>query len=291
MKLAIFRQGEKSRFGVIQDDEILDLSGALPGVGNDLVNLYQNYDDAHSAVAAAIADSSDRYALDSVHLEAPLKRPGKFMALGLNYAKHVEEARRNPHLKNIKVEHQVWFSKMPSCINGPYDPIVKPKVTRAMDYEVELAVVVGKRCRNVSVADAPNYIAGYMVANDVSLRDLQKLTPTMTLSKSADTAGPIGPWLTTADDIEDPQNLGLRSFVNGELRQNSNTSDMIFSVYDMVEHMSSVMTLEPGDLFITGTPEGVGAGFKPAKLLQAGDVVRVELDQLGHLEAEIIDEE
>lgn len=223
------------------------------------------------------ANAAPRHSLDEVHLLAPL-RPGKYLAIGMNYARHVAEmghAERPPY--------QYWFNKQTTCINGPYDPI-EPGVTEMLDYEVELGVVIGRAAKGVRAAEALDYVFGYLVANDVSARDWQKHSPTFTMGKSFDTHGPIGPWIVTADEIPDPQNLDLRCFVNGELRQQSNTSNMSFPVAEQIKYLSTAFTLEPGDLLATGTPEGVGAAMDPPKFLKAGDVVRCEIDGIGAIE-------
>jgi 2-keto-4-pentenoate hydratase/2-oxohepta-3-ene-1,7-dioic acid hydratase in catechol pathway len=165
-----------------------------------------------------------------------------------------------------------------------------PRVSKALDYEGELGVVIGRRCRHVPRERARDVIAGYLVVNDVSVRDWQLRIPTWTMGKSFDTHGPLGPWLTTADEVGDPHALRLRTWVNGELRQDSNTKHLIFDCFALVEHLSTAFTLEPGDVVSTGTPGGVGIACKPPRLLQVGDVVRVEIDGLGLIENPVVDE-
>ena len=169
-----------------------------------------------------------------------------------------------------------------TCINGPYDPIYKPRVSEKMDYEAELGVVIGKRCRYVSVEDAPSVVGGYFVANDVTARDWQFKSPTFTLGKSFDSHGPIGPWITTADEVADPHDLLMQLWVNGELRQKTSTGGMIYDIWQQIHELSQVMTLEPGDLIATGTCANVGIAL--GKFLQPGDVVKVEIEGLGHIE-------
>ena len=217
--------------------------------------------------------------LASVRLEAPIPDAQKYLAIGMNYHDHAEEARKG----GMAVpQHQLWFNKQVTCINGPYDPIYKPRVSEKMDYEAELGVVIGKRCRYVSVEDAPSVVGGYFVANDVTARDWQFKSPTFTLGKSFDSHGPIGPWITTADEVADPHNLLMRLWVNGELRQQANTGGMIHDIWQQIHELSQVMTLEPGDLIATGTCAGVGIVL--GKFLQPGDVVKVEIEGLGHIE-------
>jgi 2-keto-4-pentenoate hydratase/2-oxohepta-3-ene-1,7-dioic acid hydratase in catechol pathway len=175
---------------------------------------------------------------------------------------------------------------------GPGDDIHMPKVSSLLDYEAELAIVIGKRCRHVSVDDAHEVIAGYTIANDVSVRDWQLRTPTMTIGKSFDTHGPLGPWIVTADELGDPHSLGIRAFVNGEIRQDANTREMVFNCFEQVSHLSEAFTLEPGDVIATGTPAGVGAARQPFPegLLKVGDVVRVEIDGIGELVTSVVAE-
>ena len=167
-----------------------------------------------------------------------------------------------------------------------------PRVSSLLDYEAELAIVIGKRCRHVPVENAHEVIAGYTIANDVSVRDWQLRTPTMTIGKSFDTHGPLGPWIVTADELGDPHDLGIRTFVNDELRQDSNTGEMIFNCYEQVAHLSEAFTLEPGDVIATGTPAGIGAVRQPFPdgLLKVGDVVRIEIDGIGELQNTVIEE-
>ena len=184
----------------------------------------------------------------------------------------------------------VFFNKQSTCVTGPYHPIHLPRVSPLLDYEGELAFVIGRRCRHVPWKRAHEVIAGYLVVNDVSVRDWQLRTPTMTMGKSFDTHGPMGPWLVTPDEIGDPHALELRTWVNGELRQHSNTRELIFDCFAQVEHLSTAFTLEPGDVVTTGTPSGVGGVMSPPRFLAAGDVVRVEIERIGHIENRVIAE-
>jgi 2-keto-4-pentenoate hydratase/2-oxohepta-3-ene-1,7-dioic acid hydratase in catechol pathway len=181
---------------------------------------------------------------------------------------------------------QFWFNKQTTCISGPYD-VIDPGVSAELDYEVELGVVIGRAAKAVRAHEASSHIFGYVVANDVSARDWQFHSPTFTMGKSFDTHGPIGPWIVTADEIADAQNLNLRCLVNGELRQSSNTSQMIHSVAEQIEYLSTAFTLEPGDLIATGTPEGVGIAMNPRRFLHRGDLVRCEIDGIGVIENRI----
>lgn len=276
MKLARFEFGGRIDLGVVKDGGLIGLHEV--GFG---------YSDMHALIAAGsevlddirqrTANAQIRHAIADVHLLAPL-RPGKYLAIGMNYAKHVAEMGRTERPK-----YQYWFNKQTTCINGPFDPI-EPGVTEMLDYEVELGVVIGRAAKGVKAGQALDHVFGYLVANDVSARDWQRHSPTFTMGKSFDTHGPIGPWIVTADEIPDPQALGLRCLVNGEVRQQSTTADMSFSVAEQIEYLSTAFTLEPGDLLATGTPEGVGAAMDPPQFLKAGDVVRCEIDGIGAIE-------
>ncbi|MGJ8544400.1 MAG: fumarylacetoacetate hydrolase family protein [Sulfitobacter sp.] len=201
---------------------------------------------------------------------------GKYMCIGLNYRDHAEEA-------GMPIpEHPILFLKANSAICGPNDDLPLPRGSTALDWEVELCVVIGKAAKYVSEADALSYVAGYCVANDVSERDWQiKLTGQWTKGKSGDGFGPLGPWLVTADAVGDPQDLALSCKVNGAVRQNGSTSTMIFSVAQIISHLSQLMTLHPGDVIATGTPPGVGMGMKPPVYLRPGDVVECAIEGLG----------
>jgi 2-keto-4-pentenoate hydratase/2-oxohepta-3-ene-1,7-dioic acid hydratase in catechol pathway len=227
----------------------------------------------------------ERHALADVRLLAPVT-PRKYLAIGLNYKDHIAESGMDAP------EVPFFFNKQVSCVIGPGEGIHMPRVSRLLDYEAELAIVIGKRCRHVPVDGAHEVIAGYTIANDVSVRDWQLRTPTMTIGKSFDTHGPLGPWIVTADELGDPHDLGIRAFVNDELRQDSNTGEMIFNCFQQVSHLSEAFTLEPGDVIAAGTPAGVGAARQPFPegLLKVGDVVRIEIDRIGALENTVIEE-
>lgn len=282
MKIVRFTESGRTRIGKLSGDRVIDLSG-VAGVTDSMRHVLSVL---HTLRAALEAVSAPAYPLDQVRLETPINDPQKYLAIGLNYKAHAEEARA----AGIPIPtSQLWFNKQVSCLTGPYDPIIYPNVVEQLDYEIELGVVIGQRCRNVKAADARAVIAGYLVTNDVSARDWQKRSPTFTLGKSFDSHGPIGPWLTTADEIADPLKLEMRLSVNGQTRQKMTTGDMIYDIYQQIEYLSTVMTLEPGDILATGTPSGVGVAL--GKLLQVGDVVRAEIDQLGHIENRVMAEQ
>ena len=281
MKLATFTHGGATRIGVVVEDSIVDLAAAAPELPRDMTAFIVAGARAAERAMAAGKNSVHRIALNSVKLEAPIARPPEFLAIGLNYADHVEETKMKPP------EFPMFFNKQSSCVTGPYDPIHLPRASSALDYEGELGFVIGRRCRHVPRDRAREVIAGYVIVNDVSVRDWQRRAPTMTLGKSFDTHGPVGPWIVTPDEIGDPHTMGIRCFVNGERRQKSNTENLVFNVYDQIAHLSRAMTLEPGDIIFTGTPGGVGLAMQPPQWLKAGDKVRVEIDRIGSIEAEM----
>ena len=282
MKLATFTHDNSTRIGIVDGDEVVDLDGAeLP---RDMVALLAAGPAALEQARRIAANGRRRLPLRDVHLESPVLRPPKFLAIGLNYADHVAEAGlETPKLPTV-------FNKQSTCVTGPRDPIHLPRVSKVLDYEGELGLVIGRRCRHVPRERAHEVIAGYCVVNDVTVRDWQFRVPTWTMGKSFDTHGPLGPWMATPDELGDPHGLRLRTWVNGELRQDSNTKNLIFDCFAIVEHLSTAFTLEPGDVIATGTPGGVGIAMKPPKLLVAGDVVKVEIEGLGALENRVIDE-
>lgn len=276
MKLARFTRDGTTHLGKIVDGEVVDLNAALPFVGASMRALLAALPDLGERIEAA---RTPAYPLASVKLEAPIDDPQKFLAIGMNYHSHVREL----EAAGVEiVKTQIWFNKQVSCINGPFDAVDVPAASEKVDYEGEVAVVIGKRCRNVSRDQARSVIAGYLVCNDVTARDWQFRSPTFTLGKSFDTHGPIGPWITTADEIADPHALTMTLEVNGEERQRTSTDDMIYDIYEQIEHLSTVMTLEPGDLIATGTPGNVG--IVTGTFLKPGDVVRVAVTGLGAIE-------
>lgn len=277
MRLARYKFDGSSKLGVVVGDGVT----CLDELGfTSMMNLIAEGSDALEYIAAHVARRDASHRLSEVKLLAPLERPGKFLAIGMNYGKHVEEAEKLGVARQAK---QYWFNKQTSCIAGPNDPI-DPGVSEKLDYECELGVVIGKPAKAVSKSDALSHVFGYVVANDVSARDWQHHSPTFTMGKSFDTHGPIGPWIVTADEIVDPQNLDIRTWVNGELRQSNSTREMIHTVADQIEYLSTAFTLETGDLIATGTPEGVGAAMTPPKFLARGDVVRCQVEGIGYIE-------
>lgn len=258
MRLATFLPEGASapRAGEVRDEQVI-------AYANERVTVR----DLLAADPPAPADGPS-FPLAEVKLLAPVPEPRAIFGIGLNYADHVAE------MGGQAPPAPLVFLKLPSSAAAPGDPVHCPEVVRRLDYEGELAVVMG----------AGGRVAGYAVADDVSARDLQKREPQWTRAKGADGFCPYGPWITTADEVSDPHALRLRTWVNGELRQDSNTSNLIFKVDDLVEFISQTCTLMPGDLILTGTPSGVGQGMQPPRFLISGDVVRIEIEGLGTIE-------
>ena len=283
MKLATFTTADNPspRIGVVQGDTVLDLATA--GVTSNMKELIKGGVD----VADLSARSADAKAipLADLELQAPVMNPGKVLAIGLNYGDHVEESGMN------KPEHQMWFNKQHNCINGPYADINLPAVSDKVDYEAELCLVIGRRCKHVPRDRAHEVIAGYFCGNDVSVRDWQMRSPTFQIGKSFDTHGPVGPWLVTPDEVEDPHALDIKCVVNGEVKQQSNTKHLIFDCFDAIEHLTQAYVLDVGDILFMGTPGGVGVAMQPPSFMKAGDVVRVEIEKLGHIENTVIPEQ
>jgi 2-keto-4-pentenoate hydratase/2-oxohepta-3-ene-1,7-dioic acid hydratase in catechol pathway len=281
MKLATFSFNGARRLGAVEGDAIADLASADPGLGSDMLAFIEGGEAMLARARVALGDAP-RLRLADVKLEAPIRRPPKVLAIGLNYADHIAET-------NAAVPaFPIVFNKQSTCIVGPGEGIVKPAVSDQVDYEAELCIVIGRRCRHVRQEEAAGVIFGFCIGNDVSVRDWQRRTPTMTMGKSFDTHGPIGPWITTADEVPDPHALDIACWVNDELRQNSNTRHLVTSCYEQIEHLSTAFTLEPGDVIFTGTPAGVGGAMKPPRFLAAGDRVRITIAGLGTLENPVV---
>lgn len=286
MRLVTFTEGGRTRIGTVQGEEIIDLSTAAQ-LPSDLVGLLELGADGIRAARAAAASSRVRFSRTDVRIEAPILRPRKFLGLGGSYRSHLEEV---AHLGIQPPKFQTWFNKQVSCINGPYDDIHLPRLSSTLDYEGELAIVIGRRCRHLKGPEAREVIAGFTICNDVSVREWQMRSPTATLGKSFDTHGPIGPWVVTADELPGVHDLSIKTLVNGEVRQNGRTSELVYRFGEMLAELSAVFTLEPGDLLTTGTPAGVGGAMRPPRYLEAGDICRVEIEGIGHIENRVVPE-
>jgi 2-keto-4-pentenoate hydratase/2-oxohepta-3-ene-1,7-dioic acid hydratase in catechol pathway len=303
MKLVTYRSGKTVSIGVVIDDNIRDLNAAFKAhLGGsfkgtkvmplDMLGLLdlgsKGLSEAKKAVKAA-EGSKYLVPLKKVKLMAPIPRPRKnIVCLGLNYAEHVKEGGKAGAASNMPPV-PIFFTKPPTAVSGPYDDIVYPKVTEKLDYEAELAFVVGKKGKNIPEEKAYDYIAGYMAFDDVSARDLQSKHQQWYRGKSIDTFAPMGPWIVTKDEVGDPQDLDLWCKVNGVERQHTNTSDMIFNIKKIVATLSAGITLEVGDIFATGTPSGVGMAH-PLGLLKPGDVVEVGVEKIGSIKNRVVAE-
>jgi 2-keto-4-pentenoate hydratase/2-oxohepta-3-ene-1,7-dioic acid hydratase in catechol pathway len=291
MKLLTFDVGRGPRAGLLIQDRVVDIhaasGGALPG---DMLSLLAEEPGLVSVrqlerrMAGAACDGQTVLPLDRTPLLAPVPRPGKVICLGLNYRDHAAES-------GMPVPAEpVIFGKVSSSVIGPGAPIVLPEASAKVDYEVELAFVIGRRAKLVKAADAMAHVAGYTVLNDVSARDYQRDKPggQWYLAKSFDTFCPIGPWIVTPDEAPDARDLKLWCEVSGERLQSSSTAQMIFSVPQIVEYISRVFTLEPGDVVATGTPPGVGFARRPPRFLRRGDIVRCTVEGVGTLENPVV---
>jgi len=261
-------------------EEVADLRKADPNLPLNPVDILGGGAALLSAVEKA-GKAAPRLRLRDVRLRAPVGRPGKILGIGLNYRDHAKETGREPPTT------QMWFNKQTTSLHDPFANVLMPAVSTALDYEVELVVVIAKRGRHVPRSRAHEIIGGYMTGCDYSVRDWQRATQTMIMGKGFDTHAPVGPWITTPDEAGDVSSMKLKCWVNGELRQDGTAGDMIFNIAEQIEHLTKAFPLEPGDLLFTGTPAGVGAGFNPPKFVKVGDKVRVEVDRLGAIEATI----
>ena len=284
MRLVTFEHQGSRRLGVRTGDAIVDLSKADASLPTNMRDFLAAGDSALNSAKAAADKGEHTISVSEVKICAPINNPEKIICIGLNYADHAAES-------GMPIPPEpVVFSKYASSIIDPGDEIVAPSVSNEVDYEVELVVVIGKSGRHISEADALSHVAGYTVGHDVSARDyqLQKPAGQWMMGKTFDTFAPIGPDLVTSDEVADPGNLNIRCILNGETVQDSNTSQLIFSIEKLISYLSHVLTLTPGDLIFTGTPPGVGMGRTPQLWLKDGDVVVCEVDGIGRLENPVV---
>jgi 2-keto-4-pentenoate hydratase/2-oxohepta-3-ene-1,7-dioic acid hydratase in catechol pathway len=297
MKFLTFIKEGKQTLGVKMDNRIVDLEAALAERPNDripttIMDVIAGGEDAVNAIDDYIrnlsieADSSFLKNEEEIKWAPCVTQPNKIICVGLNYRKHADETNA------AYPEVPILFNKFNNTLTGHNCEIAVPKVTEKLDYEVELGVVIGKEAKYVKKENALDHVFGYCTVNDLSARDLQMKTPQWLLGKTCDDFSPMGPYLVTADEVGDPNNLSLKTYVNGEVRQNSNTSDMIFYVDEIVSYISQHMTLTPGDVILTGTPEGVVLGYPSEKqvYIKPGDVVTVEIEKLGKLTNRFVEE-
>ena len=295
MKLITFsnkNKSEKSSIGAFCKDHIVDFSNSnLP---NNMIEFIERGEAALSDANDLIAKEQNLLDINDIIIHAPIKQPGKVLGVGLNYKEHLAEAKEiiEEQNRNIDLQEQYpnIFNKQNSSVAGPYDHIHRPNASDQLDYEGEMGFVIGKNCRHASYDDAKECIYGFTIVNDVTVRDWQFRGPphTMTMGKSWDTHCPFGPYIVTADEVGNPHELELKTFVNEELRQSSNTSLMIYNSYKIVEYLSTAFTLKPGDLIASGTPDG--SAVTTQNWLKPGDKVKVEIEKLGYIENTIIQE-
>lgn len=272
MKLVTYEWQNGRGIGVFQEEQIFPIKGV-----DSMIALIEMGDDGRARAQAALDSGENPVPESEITFLPPVVRPGKVIALGRNYAAHAAEGGSAPP------DYPMLFHKTHTSLNGHNRPIVIPPGTEKVDFEAELAVIIGQRCKNVLEEDALNVVYGYAVANDVTARDWQRRTSQFTAGKMVDGFGPLGPALVTADEVEDVQGLDIRSYLNGEMMQSGNTRMMIFSVAFMIAYISRITTLEPGDVILTGTPEGVGFARTPPVYMKPGDEIVVEIDGVGRL--------
>jgi len=279
MKLASFSVGGREGFGAITDEGVVGLTGRLSGRQQNLRDVLAA--DAIDEARAAIEGVEPDYPVDKVEFLLPIPNPEKIYCVGQNYREHIlEMGYEIPESPSIFSRYARTFV--------PHNGVMEmPTGSAHFDYEGEMTIVIGKPARNVSEADSLNYVAGYTIANDGSVRDWQKRGPQVAPGKNWEKSGMLGPWITTADEAGDPANMALKTWVNGELRQDGNTSDLVFSAAHLVSYISTFITLMPGDMITTGSPAGVAVGFTPEKWLKPGDRVEIEIENLGRLSAEV----
>ena len=287
MRLATYQAGRETALGVVVDERLVDLRALArrrkTSVPSDMVELIETVP-ATSLVrllkeaAAWVQGGRTAVPLSRVKLLAPIPRPRKnLFCVGRNYAEHARESGSAPP------DAPMFFTKPPTSVIGPYAPILYHRATQQLDYEVELAVVIGRRGRDIPASKALDYVFGYTIMNDVTARDLQRRHGQWFKGKALDTFAPLGPWIVHRAALPDPQQLRLSLRVNGEMRQNSHTSKMLFPVAQLIATLSEGLTLEPGDILATGTPEGIGMGFTPPRFLHVGDTVEAEVESIGTL--------
>ncbi len=288
MRLVSFREGQQTRLGAVTTVDgrrvIVDLHRADPELSVDAISFLAGGASARARAAEVLSappvNAITEY--DAGRLKAPIPRPGKIICIGLNYRDHAAESGQ------AVPDYPTVFAKYATCVIGPREAIVLPRSSERVDYEGELAVVIGRYTKDAPADEALSYVAGYTPFNDVSARDYQHRTSQWTIGKTFDTFGPMGPALVTADEVRDPHNLTLRVTIGDEVLQESNTRHLIFSIPQLIAYLSSVMTLEPGDVIATGTPGGVGGARTPPRYLRPGEVVTVDIEGLGQLENPVV---
>jgi 2-keto-4-pentenoate hydratase/2-oxohepta-3-ene-1,7-dioic acid hydratase in catechol pathway len=285
MKLASVESNGLSRVVIVLNEELVDLTAELGLESADVSKFLAMGPEARALAKRCINTNTPRLAMSSVKFRSPIQRAEKILGVGMNYHSFVAAARR---VGMAIPTDRLWFYRPRACISGPYDDVWLPRNASDFDYEAELAVVIGRRCRHVTFADSLAVVAGFTVANDLTLRE--RALKSIVLGKSFDTHTPLGPWIVTPEEISDPHDLAVRTWVNGELRQQSTTADMIATCYELIVEITSACTLNPGDIILTGTPDGSGIFHRPPLRLAASDVVRIEIEGVGVIENRVVDE-
>jgi 2-keto-4-pentenoate hydratase/2-oxohepta-3-ene-1,7-dioic acid hydratase in catechol pathway len=291
MKLVTYHKNKDYGLGAVVEDCIIDLTDETGA--KDMISLLEMGEEGMEKARNTLeiaktkiksGNTKNLLKLKETKLAAPIPRTRKnIVCLGLNYAEHVKEGGSDRDLP----PHPVFFTKPPTTITGPYDPVIYHNVVEKLDYEVELAFVIGKKGKKISKEDAYNYIAGFMVFQDISARTLQRQHLQWFRGKSLDTFAPMGPYLVTSDEVKDPENLHIWCKVNGEIRQDASTNDLIFDIPTIINTLSNGITLEVGDVFATGTPSGVGAAH-PSGLLKIGDIIESGIEGIGEMRNEVV---
>ncbi|TCK28059.1 2-keto-4-pentenoate hydratase/2-oxohepta-3-ene-1,7-dioic acid hydratase in catechol pathway [Ancylobacter aquaticus] len=286
MHLVTYRTAAGSSVGVLDADSVIAVRDLVPGAPDDMISVIEAGDALLAQLAGALkgASASARTPLATAELLCPIPQPGKVICLGLNYALHAKEG------GNAVPDYPAFFIRTNSSLVAPNAPVLRPKVSDKLDYECELTIVIGKRGHDIPEAEALSYVYGYTILNDVSVRDYQRKTTQWSAGKNFDGTGPLGPVIATADSLPaGADGLGIRTRLNGEVMQDSVTSDMVFKTARTVALMSEIMTLNPGDVIATGTPSGVGYARKPPVFMKHGDVVEIEIDGIGILRNPVVD--
>lgn len=287
MKIVKYQYKGKENYGIMQSEKLVCLTDLAKNYEIDLPNTIEDFiksptaeKNAERILAETTSSELDAFSIpiSKARLLTPIVSPPKILCLGLNYASHVNETNEK------RPDQPVVFMKPNTTVIGPNDKIIKRPFVEQLDYEAELAIVIGKQAKDIAISEAPNYVFGYTILNDVSARDFQFKGSQWTPGKSFDTFAPIGPCITTRKQVPNINNLAIKTWVNGELRQDGNTRDMIFSVSEIIYHLSRIMTLKPCDIIATGTPSGVGMAMRPQKWLNVNDKVKIEIEGIGILD-------
>ena len=266
-------------------DTFINLSATDPLISNSLQELIQSQESLNRAAAAIQNSNAIKGRIDSITFKPPIEKPGKIVCMGLNYADHAKEG------GNARPEYPSFFMRGPSSLTAHLSPILRPRVSDKLDYEAELAFVIGKKARHLTLENALDCVAGYSIFNDGSIRDYQRKTNQWTIGKNFDQTGAFGPWLVTPDELPlGCDGLNIQSRLNGKVMQNANTKDFLWGVAETIVLISECMTLEPGDVVITGTPAGVGYARTPPVFMKAGDICEIEIESIGVLSNTIVDE-